>query len=287
MLRKMKVLVTGASGFVGSHVATALREAGHEVLTPEADIRAIDIGASAPFDALVHQAAITDTLVRDRALMMEVNLDASKKLFEDALRAGARHIVYASSTAVYGNLSGPLREDMVPAPLNIYGESKALLDAYARDFAALHPEMTLVGLRYCNVYGPGEMHKGAMASMIYKLARAMREGNPKIFKWGEQRREYIYIDDVVQANMLVLAARESGVYNCATGRPVSFNDVITTINAALGTSHVPQYIDNPSPQTYQSHIECDVSLAKEKLGFVAEYDLQKGIDAYLRSGFLD
>jgi len=296
----MRILVTGASGFVGSNIARALCADGHEVFAtgtggeqkvpPSAtlfpSIAAIDWRKIGTLDALVHEAAITDTSVHDRAEMLRVNVKTSKTLFEQARGHGASRIVYASSTAVYGNLPGPLREDGPTAPLNVYGESKVLLDEYAMTFAAAQPRIRVVGLRYCNVYGPGESHKGPMASMVYRLAGQMQKGNPRLFKWGEQAREYIYIDDVVRANVLALQAGTSAYVNCATGAPRTFNDLVAILNTALGTSRTPEYIDNPHPETYQSHIECDVSRAKEILGFEAAYDLESGVAAYLASGAL-
>src|SRR3989344_3186169 len=198
-LYMMRILVTGASGFVGSNIARALCADGHEVFAtgtggeqkvpPSAtlfpSIAAIDWRKIGTLDALVHEAAITDTSVHDRAEMLRVNVKTSKTLFEQARGHGASRIVYASSTAVYG-------------------ESKVLLDEYAMTFAAAQPRIRVVGLRYCNVYGPGESHKGPMASMVYRLAGQMQKGNPRLFKWGEQAREYIYIDDVVRANVLAL-----------------------------------------------------------------------------------
>ena len=144
----------------------------------------------------------------------------------------------------------------------------------------------MVGLRYCNVYGPGESHKGTRASMVYQLARQMRERNPRLFKNGEQLRDYIYVKDVVEANMLAAKAKSSCVVNCGSGRATSFNDLVKLLNGFFGTSRSPEYIDNPYEASYQNHTECDMSLAKERLGFAPKFTIKSGIGDYVKSGFL-
>jgi ADP-L-glycero-D-manno-heptose 6-epimerase len=146
-----------------------------------------------------------------------------------------------------------------------------------------HP---IVGLRYSNVYGPGEDHKGKLASMIHQLARQMRAGQkPKIFRAGEQRRDFVYIDDVVQANVKAMTAKETANYNAGAGQSWSFNQVVTELNRVLKTNLEPDYFDNPYAFT-QDKTETDQSLAKEKLGYEPQYDLRGGIDAYHKSGKL-
>lgn len=299
----MRILVTGGTGFVGSNIAQALMQAGHDVTVtgsmheralPEfagkilyTGIMGIDWSRVGQIDALVHEGAISDTRIYDRSEMLRANFETSKTLFEYAVLHGCKHIVYASSTAVYGNLPAPYKESGPVAPLNVYGESKALLDAYAMQFAKANPGISVVGLRYCNVYGPGEAYKGKTATMIYQCAQQMLRGNPKLFTDGTQKRDYIYIKDVVQANMLALEATESGVYNCGSGVATTFNDLVALLNQTLGVSCTIDYIDNPySEAEYQSHTQCDMTLAREKLKFIPAYDIAKGIQDYWQSGQL-
>ncbi len=298
----MRILVTGGTGFVGSNLALTLLEQGHDVILtgstseqklPQLAGKIYYIGTCeipwkklGKIDALFHQGAIADTTITDRDEMFRANLYTSQKLFRYALENDARHIVYASSTAVYGNLAAPYREDGPVSPLNPYAESKAALDDFAMGFAAQHPKIRVVGLRYCNVYGPRENHKGTMANMIYQFAQQMRNGNPRLFKNGEQKRDYIYIKDVVRANLLALDAQESAILNCTGGEPTSFNEIISLLNATLGLSRVPEYIDNPYGDTYQSNIACDISRIKATIGFTPEYNLTRGIQDYFDSGYL-
>ncbi len=302
ILRAMRTLVTGGTGFVGSNLTLALEAAGHDVVVIGTrgeqelpgfkgrvlyrDADAIPFADIGNIDALFHQGANADTSVMDRERMFRDNLETSKQLFEYALSNGVTNIVYASSTAVYGNLPTPYKENGPVDPLNPYAESKAALDDYAMEFTEKHPEIRVIGLRYCNVYGPRESHKGKMASMIRQLALQMKDGNPRIFKWGEQEREHIYVKDVVQANLCALHASESAILNCSSGAPVSFNDLVQTLNTILGVTREPDYIDNPFKATYQTHIACDISRLKDVAGFVPRFTVATGIQDYYDSGYL-
>ena len=298
----MRALVTGGTGFIGSNIALELKDQGHDVTitgslheqelpqfagkTLYAGLLGIEWSKIGTIDAVFHQGAISDTRILDPEEMARANLETSKRVFEYAAEHGAKHIVYASSTAVYGDLPAPYLESMTPKPLNPYAESKAQLDEFAMSFAKLPPEIRIVGLRYCNVYGPRENHKGKTSTMVYQFAQQMQTRNPKLFRNGDQKRDYIYVKDVVRANMLALEAKESCVVNCGSGTPTSFNDIVAILNRKLGLSRTPEYIDNPYESKYQSYTECDMRLAKEKFGFVPNYTIEQGIDDYLASGFL-
>ena len=299
----MRAFVTGGTGFIGSNLVLRLLADGHDVVITGSDaeqkisgfrgkylqpgLLGIDWDAIGPVDVLFHQAAINDTTSLDEREMQRANVDASRELLRRVVDTGCRRIVYASSTAVYGDTPAPYREFGTLRPLNSYAVSKLHFEEFATAFAREHPQVTVVGLRYCNVYGPRENHKGPRASMIYQLARQMRRGNPRLFKQGEQKRDYIYVDDAVEANLLAARARESCIVNCGFGAATTFNDLVALLNEALGAQREPEYIDNPYADRYQNHTECDMSLAKAKLGFVPQFDIRKGIQAYARSGWLD
>lgn len=298
----MKVLVTGGTGFIGSNIAMKLIEKGHEVLITGTDAEfkipnfkgkylhpsfvGLDFNAIGKIDVLFHQAAINDTTFLDKNEMFRANVESSKALFEYVIKNGCKKIVYASSTAVYGNLHAPYKEDMGFQPLNPYAESKIALDELAMKIAKEHPDVTIVGLRYCNVYGKNEKYKDKRATMIYQLAQQMLKGNPRIFKDGEQKRDYIYVKDVVQANLLASQAKESCVVNCGYGKATTFNEMIKILNKVLGLNRTPEYIDNPYGESYQNYTECDMSLAKQKIGFIPQFDIEAGIKDYYDSGEL-
>lgn len=296
------MLVTGGTGFIGSSLALHLHAQGHEVWItgtdgeqdlPELRERmlprefwALDWARLGAIDVVFHQAANNDTTFLDRAEMFRVNVDGSLKLFQDAVAHGCTRIVYAASCAVYGDVPAPYREDGPVHPLNPYAESKLALDERAMAFAAAHQGVTVVGLRYSNVFGPRERHKGKRATMITQFAQQMRTGNPRLFQFGEQKRDYVYVDDVVRANVRAADAKESVVVNCGSGTATSFNDLVTILNEVLGTHRVPEYIENPYVGRYQDHTECDMTRAREVLGFVPQFDMRSGMRAYAESGFL-
>jgi ADP-L-glycero-D-manno-heptose 6-epimerase len=298
----MKILVTGGTGFIGSNIALELISQGHEVLITGTDAEfkipnfkgkylhpsflGLNFDSIGSIDVLFHQAAINDTTFMDKDEMFRANVESSKKLFEYVIKHGCKKIVYASSTAIYGNLPAPYKENMGVQPLNPYAESKVALDELAMKLAKEHPDVKIVGLRYCNVYGRNEKFKGKRATMIYQLAQQMLKGNPRIFKDGEQKRDYIYVKDVVRANLLASQSKESCIVNCGYGEATTFNKLIKILNEVLKLNRVPEYIDNPYGSAYQNYTECDMSLAKEKIGFVPKFDIEKGIKDYYAMGEL-
>lgn len=290
--RAMNVLVTGGTGFIGSSLVSELIGYGckvfvtgtsaERILPPEAvfmghDFSQIDWKKIGTLDVLFHQAAINDTTFLDETEMLRVNLHNSQKLIEESVAHGCTHIVYASSTAVYGDVAAPYKENGPVNPLNPYAKSKLLLDHFTMDFAKKHPKVTIVGLRYCNVYGPGEEHKGKRASMVHQLAVQMLKGNPTLFKSGEQKRDYLYVKDAVRANILASQAKKSCIVNCGSGKATSFNDLVMLLNEVLGLQRKANYIDNPYEARYQNYTECDMSLAQKMISFKPLYGIKEGI----------
>ncbi|MEK6953709.1 MAG: NAD-dependent epimerase/dehydratase family protein [Candidatus Micrarchaeota archaeon] len=298
----MRALVTGATGFIGSNLTERLLKDGWEVVaagmkneqplpigvskTILGDLGEINWADLGKFDVIFHQAAITNTLVTDEKEMMRVNYYEAKRLFEWAMESGCKRIVYASSTAVYGAGRPPFKESDECKPLNAYGKSKLELDEFVKLFADSNRDIVIVGLRYCNVYGKGESHKGKMASMVYQLAQQIKKGNPRVFTDGEQKRDYIYVGDVVDANLLAANARKSCIVNCAGGKATSFNELIGLIMRVSSFSRQIEYFENPYAKTYQNHTECDMSYAKKMIGFAPKFTIETGISAYYGSGAL-
>ena len=299
---KKKYLVTGGAGFIGSNIAKTLEAQGHEVTVIDdfsknghfknligfkGDVIAADLFTSLPendyFDAIFHEAAITDTTVMDQKQMMEQNVEAFRNLLNYAAENEIPKVIYASSAATYGNGAVPMKESQPTHPENVYGFSKVIDDNVARLFSHDHQDMKIIGLRYFNVFGPGEDYKGKMASMVYQLYNQMKAGQrPRVFKYGEQMRDFVYVKDVVKANLCALQnGKETAVYNCATGIARSYNDVIKCLNKELGTNLEPDYIDNPYP-FFQNKTEADMNLAWEKIGYKPDFTLETAIADYVK-----
>ncbi|HWB53159.1 MAG TPA: NAD-dependent epimerase/dehydratase family protein [Tepidisphaeraceae bacterium] len=302
----MRILVTGGAGFIGSHIAKKLAEKGHGVVVVDdfssgnwknlihfpGDVATCDIATHperieklGPFDLISHQAAITDTTVMDQHKMMHNNVEAFRHLLRLAEHWGTARIVWASSASIYGGNQAPNVETQDPDPLNVYAYSKLVKERMAHQWSQ-HTGRRSVGLRYFNVYGPGEDHKGKFASMIHQLAKQMRAGKrPRIFTAGQQKRDFVYIEDVVTANLKAMECPKSGVFNVGSGVGFSFNQVVQRLNEVLGTKLEPDYFENPYNFT-QDHTQADVEHAREGLGYVPAFDPVKGIAAYHASGAL-
>jgi len=153
------------------------------------------------------------------------------------------------------------------------------MDEIAKEY---FDKMHIVGLRYFNVFGPREAHKGKPASMVYHLSKQMKAGKrPRIFKMGEQKRDHIYVKDAVSATIIAVNAKKSGVYNVGTGIATSFNELIRILNEVLRTNLEPEYFDNPYEGTYQNNTQADTKNAEEYLGFKAEHKLKDAVKEYM------
>lgn len=300
-MKNKKYLVTGGAGFIGSNIVWELVKQGAEVTVVDdfssghfknllgfkGDIIGTTSGEFAMgdeyFDGIFHQAACVDTTNHDQRFMMEQNVEEFRDLLYFAAENGIKRVVYASSAGTYGQLPSPQKETDTPAPENVYGFSKAIMDNMAMAFAKENKDMTIVGLRYFNVYGPGEYYKGKMASMMFQLYNQMKEGKrPRIFKHGEQMRDFVYIKDVVKANICAMKnAKESCVLNAATGAPRTYNDIVACLNKEMGTALEADYIDNPYP-FFQLKTQADMTLAKEMSGYTPDWTLEAGIADYVK-----
>jgi ADP-L-glycero-D-manno-heptose 6-epimerase len=156
------------------------------------------------------------------------------------------------------------------------------MDNVAMRAARETPAWILVGLRYFNVYGPRETHKGVPASMFFHLSKQMKAGQrPRIFKQGEQRRDFVYVKDVVEGSIRALDARTSGVYNLGSGQARSFNDLVGILNKSLSTDFEPDYIENPHAH-YQNFTQADLTKVRGALGYEPQFSLEKGVADYMR-----
>jgi len=303
------VVITGGAGFVGSNLV-------HEMARryPEAELSVVDDFRSGSFknlegfkgdviaadlaqldlkhyfggrkpDLVFHLASITDTTDHNQFRQVRDNVESWRNLL-DYFAGRKTRLVYASSAATYGIAAGVNKIDQEPKPANVYAFSKVQLDNLARRWARENPTQVVVGLRYFNVYGPREAHKGAASSMILQLAQQIRRNQaPRIFKHGEQIRDFVYVKDIVSCTILAARARASGIYNAGSGVPRSFNDIVANLNRVLNTQWHTEYIDNPHAH-YQPHTEADLTETTRALRYTPKFTLEKGIDDYAASGFL-
>lgn len=325
----MYYVVTGAAGFIGSNLVRALNARGEDQILAVDDLKhgdkfrnlaACDIAdfldkdefrsrlAAGDFagsiDAVFHQGACSDTMEPDGRFMMENNHRYSMTLLDSCLEDEVPFI-YASSAAVYG-ISATFREErQFEAPLNVYGYSKFLFDQVVRRRLG-DAGSQIAGFRYFNVYGPNEWHKGRMASVAWHFFNqytAERRVRPFVgsagYPDGEQRRDFISVEDVVKVNLHFLDnPARSGIFNVGTGRAQSFNDVaLATINACrqaqgdqrvgLDEARTQGLIDYvPFPETlkgkYQSFTQADVG-ALRRAGYAAPFlSVEEGVGRYCR-----
>jgi ADP-L-glycero-D-manno-heptose 6-epimerase len=316
-------IVTGAAGFIGSRLVEGLNRRGiTEIIAVDnlaqgekfrnlAGCEIADYVDQADFlsrindwegavEAILHQGACSDTMESDGRYMMENNYAYSRRLLEWCQEEEIP-LLYASSASVYGAGPDYREERAAERPLNVYGYSKFLFDQVVRGMLR-QSRAQVVGLRYFNVYGPNEAHKGRMASVAFHaFHQLLAEGRVKLFvgsqgyRDGEQRRDFTHVDDVVAVNLWFLERRgASGIFNCGTGRAQTFNRLaVAVINAVHGTQltlhdivakGLIEYIAFP-PQLagkYQSFTEADLTKLRAA-GYPGEFmDVEKGAAAYVK-----
>jgi len=232
------------------------------------------------FDYIFHQAAISDTRVYDQEVVIQTNVNSFYDLLEIAKKDNAVTI-YASSAATYGNLTSPQTVG-TESPENPYGYSKYAMDQIAYRYMDKNPEMSIVGLRYFNVYGQREFFKGKTASMVIQLGHQILNGKaPRLFENSDQiLRDFINIKDVLQANIKACDAKHSGVFNVGTSKPRSFHDIADILQKELSTNLGTEYFTNPY-NGYQMHTQADITPTQDCLSFEPKVSLEEGIKAYI------
>jgi ADP-L-glycero-D-manno-heptose 6-epimerase len=232
------------------------------------------------FDFIFHHAAISDTRVYDQEIIMKTNVNSFYDLLEIAKKYQSV-MVYASSAATYGNQPSPQTVGQ-ENPENPYGYSKYIMDQIAIRYSLENPDLTIVGLRFFNVYGPREYYKGNTSSMVVQLGHQILDGKaPRLFNNSNQiLRDFIYIDDVIQANIKACAPKQNGTYNVGTGIARNFQEIADFLQNELDTDLGTEYFPNPY-DGYQMNTKADISSTKENLGFEPKFSLEKGIKAYI------
>jgi ADP-L-glycero-D-manno-heptose 6-epimerase len=324
----MYFVVTGAAGFIGANLVKGLNERGvTEIVAVDnltkadkfrnlTDCEIADYMDKGEFlerlqagefdgvmEAVFHQGACSDTMEQNGRYMMENNYRYSVTLLDHCLDQEVPFL-YASSASVYGGGDVFREERPFEAPLNVYGYSKFLFDQVVRRRLP-DASSQVVGFRYFNVYGPREQHKGRMASVAFHLFNQYEaEGRVKLFEGsagyaaGEQRRDFVFVDDVTRVNFHFLDHPElSGIFNLGTGRAQSFNDVaVATVNAcraargepelSLGQiqdSRIIEYIEFPAALKgkYQSYTQADLGVLR-RTGYEEPFhDVNSGVRAYV------
>lgn len=231
------------------------------------------------FDYIFHQAAISDTTVYDQNIVMETNLNSFKGFIDYASKKKVT-LVYASSAATYGMVKAPQRVG-IEEPDNPYGFSKLMMDRMSTAYMKNYPDLNIFGLRYFNVYGPGEFFKNRTASVILQIAlKLLNNESPLLFKGSENYlRDFIYIDDVVQANILAALSKNSGIYNVGYGKSRSFQDLSDICQEVFNTNIQNKYIEN-NLASYQSYTKADISSTIDRLGYQPMFSLEDGIKEY-------
>jgi len=231
------------------------------------------------FDIIFHQGAISDTTVLNQGEVLGTNTMSFKYFIEYCLDNNCK-LIYASSAGTYGNSLSPNIVDSGEIPENIYGYSKLQMDEISRSYLDSYNELHIVGLRYFNVYGPREVYKRKTSSMILQLAKqALEKKSVRLFKLGEQSRDFVYIKDVVDANILAIDGK-SGVYNIGTGVSRSFNDIVSILESSLNIKINVEYFDNPY-SFYQNNTCADLIKSKIGLNYIPQYSLEQGISEYV------
>jgi ADP-L-glycero-D-manno-heptose 6-epimerase len=319
------LLVTGGAGFIGSNVVASLNEAGHDDIVvndslatgekwrnlgkrrladvvPPRDLLAWLDGRK--LDAVIHLGAISDTMASDGDLVIETNFRLSLRLL-DWCTATRTRFIYASSAATYGDGEQGFHDDWSPPvlrrlkPLNLYAWSKHLFDLALVDRVAnggaVPPQWA--GLKFFNVFGPNEYHKGEMMSLVAKRFDDARSGRPiRLFKSyregiadGEQKRDFIYVDDAIAVvRWLIDRPAVSGIFNVGTAKARSFRDLALAMFTALGKAANIEYIDMPEAirDRYQYFTQSDAE-GLRRAGYTAAFTpLEQAVGSYVTQ-FLD
>jgi ADP-L-glycero-D-manno-heptose 6-epimerase len=307
-------VVTGGAGFIGCNLVRALQERGHDDIVVVDDLSdghkfvnladlpiadyfdkddfiarlASDKALASGIQAIFHQGACSETTEWDGRYMMKNNYAYSRALLHHCLDHGTPYI-YASSAAVYGGAERFVEDPRFEQPLNVYGYSKLQFDRYVRRILP-QAGCQVVGLRYFNVYGPHEQHKGSMASVAFHFShQVVADGEARLFAGsggygdGEQLRDFVYVDDVCDVNLWFLDHPEvSGVFNTGTGKAQTFNDVANAVIEWHGKGSI-RYIPFPAhlEGAYQSYTQADLSALRATGCDVEFRPVEEGVPAYL------
>jgi len=303
-----KILVTGGAGFIGSHIVDKLVAEGFEVTVVDnldtgrleniahhqgkegfhfikGDIRDFNLVKETikDMDAVFHEAALASVTlsVENPILTNDINVTGTLNLLKASSDLGVKRFIYASSAAIYGETPSPQkREDMTPNPTSPYGASKLAAENYVKLFHKVYG-LEAVSLRYFNVYGPRQRfdiqcaYGGAITIFINRLLRNMP---PIIYGDGEQTRDFVYIQNVIEANMLALKSKNAAgeVFNIGTGTNVSVNQLAVLLKGMMNRKNMKNVYADPRPTDIR-HGYADISKAKKILGYNPKFSMKEGL----------
>ena len=295
---KKKVLITGGAGFIGSCIAEKLLEKGAEIIIMDnfavgrmenvpsgtselirGDVCDWDLlGKIDDIDYIFHFGAPSSNFLfrQDPKFCLINTIHGFMNILELSKAIGVKEVVYASSNTVYGNAPSPQSEDVVPQPQTTYAISKLTCEHLAKFYSG---DVASVGMRIFSGYGPKEKHKGKFASPVTQfLSSIIKEENPIVFGDGRQSRDFVYIDDIVNAAIKATEISFQGIINVGSGYALAFNEVIRIINSFLSKNVKPNYLEHPS--NYRQKTLADTRRLKELLQ-ITPVDFEEGLRRYL------
>jgi len=296
----MKYIVTGGAGFIGSHIVEAISES-HDVVVIDNfssgnrqnlsrfrenitciegsihNLPLLEVAFNGA-DGIFHLAAIASVAksVEDPLATHETNLTGTLNVLLAARNCGVKKVVFSSSSAVYGNEPTlPKREDMPPVPLSPYAVSKLAGEYYCGVFSKLFGVKT-VSLRYFNVFGPRQDPQAEYAAVIPKfITRLLKHQAPLIFGDGKQTRDFVYVTDVIRANLLAMQSNKTGIFNIGSGQSIDLNTLAHTL-AEIMEITIPPVHEKPRSGDIRDSVS-DITAAKKTLGYKPGFSLDKGL----------
>ena len=309
--KSSRVLVTGGAGFIGSHIVDRLVQKDYDVkildnfstgnLENIADHSTEDVHlikgdirdlskvklAMKDVDVVFHEAALVSPVLstKDPKLTEDINVKGTLNLLEASTHFGVKRFIFASSAAVYGRIPYiKMKEEMAPKPNTPYGISKLAAECYVRLFNELY-KLETVSLRYFNIYGPRQrFDKNSLYSTVIPIfiSRLSRDLPPTVYGDGEQTRDFVYVEDIVEANMLALECNQAAgeVFNIGSGKRVTINQVSEILKELTNKEYLDNSYLSPRP-TDVRHGYADISKAKEALGYHPRFSMREGLKRFL------